>query len=53
VTWHLSYAAYALAIVAVTSIILKYTWYDHLKDLEHINEASVAGIEKGLTSAAH
>jgi Na+/proline symporter len=53
VTWHLSYAAYALVIIAVTSIILKYTWYDHLKELEHINEASVAGIEKGLTSAAH
>jgi hypothetical protein len=38
VTWELSRAAWALAIVAFTSIILKFTWYDHLKDLEHINQ---------------
>lgn len=32
------YAAIAAAIIALTSVILKFTWYDHLKDLEHINE---------------
>jgi solute:Na+ symporter, SSS family len=40
VTWRLRYAALTLAIVAVTSLILKFTWYDHLKDLEHINQYS-------------
>jgi uncharacterized protein (DUF486 family) len=29
-----SSAAVALAIVAVTSVILKFTWYDHLRKLE-------------------
>jgi solute:Na+ symporter, SSS family len=38
VTWHLRRAALTFAIVAATSIILKFTWYDHLKDLEHINQ---------------
>ena len=27
-------AIYAFAVVAVTSIILKFTWYDHLKKME-------------------
>jgi SSS family solute:Na+ symporter len=27
-------------IVIVTSVILKLTWYDHFKDLEHINQCS-------------
>lgn len=27
-------AAYAFAVIAVTSIILKFTWYDHLKKME-------------------
>jgi hypothetical protein len=40
VTWNLPYAGYAVVVVAITSIILKYTWYDHLKDLEHINQYS-------------
>jgi hypothetical protein len=40
VTWNLPYAGYAVVLVAITSIILKYTWYDHLKDLEHINQYS-------------
>ena len=38
VTWRLRTAAITLAIVAVTSIILKFTWYDHLTELEHINQ---------------
>ncbi len=38
VTWRLHTAAITFAVVAVTSIILKFTWYDHLKDLEHINQ---------------
>jgi solute:Na+ symporter, SSS family len=40
VTWRMRAALIAAAIIAVTSVILKYTWYDHLKDLEHINEYS-------------
>jgi Na+/proline symporter len=40
VTWRLKHAALAAVIVAATSIILKYTWYDHLKELEHINQYS-------------
>ena len=54
VTWRLKHAALAAAIVAVTSIILKFTWYDHLKELEHINqysEEAVAAV-KEATSAA-
>jgi len=38
VTWRLRQAALTLAVIAVTSLILKFTWYDHLKDLEHINQ---------------
>lgn len=38
VTWRLRHAALTLGVVAVTSLILKFTWYDHLKDLEHINQ---------------
>jgi len=38
VTWRLGRAAIALAVVASTSLILKFTWYDHLKELEHINQ---------------
>jgi len=38
VTWELTRAAIALAVVAITSLILKFTWYDHLKELEHINQ---------------
>jgi len=35
---------YALAIVAVTSIILKFTWYDHLKKMEIESEPSPSGV---------
>jgi hypothetical protein len=38
VTWRLRTAAITFAVVAITSIILKFTWYNHLKDLEHINQ---------------
>jgi hypothetical protein len=51
VTWELRRAALTLAIVAVTSVILKYTWYDHLKDLEHINQYS-GEAAKHLSSVA-
>jgi uncharacterized protein (DUF486 family) len=27
-------ASYAVAVVVVTSIILKFTWYDHLRKME-------------------
>jgi hypothetical protein len=40
VTWRLRTAAIAFGVVAITSIILKFTWYDHLKELEHINQYS-------------
>ena len=33
-------ALITLAVVAGTSLILKFTWYDNLKRLEHINEYS-------------
>jgi len=51
VTWNLSRAAWALAIVAVTSISLKFFWYDHLKELEHIDRYSAQGIAKELSAA--
>jgi len=35
VTWHLGRAAVAVTIVAVTSLILKFTWYDQVQKLEH------------------
>ena len=40
VTWRLRHALLAFAIITLTSLVLKFTWYDHLKDLEHINEYS-------------
>jgi hypothetical protein len=52
VTWRLKHAALTAAIVAVTSLVLKFTWYDHLKELEHINEYTGAPA-KELSSAAH
>jgi len=54
VTWRMKHAALAAAIVAVTSLILKYTWYDHLKELEHINQYSgePVGLANELSSAA-
>ena len=38
VTWRLHAAAITFAVVVITSISLKFFWYDHLKDLEHINQ---------------
>jgi len=40
VTWRLKHALIAAAIIAITSITLKFTWYNHLKELEHINQYS-------------
>jgi len=40
VTWGWRQAAVTALIVAITSMVLKFTWYDHLKELEHINEYS-------------
>jgi Na+/proline symporter len=40
VTWRLRTAAIAFGVVAITSIILKFTWYNHLKELEYINQCS-------------
>jgi hypothetical protein len=51
VTWNLSRAAWTLAIVAVTSVVLKLTWYDHLKHLEHIDQYSAEGAAKELSAA--
>jgi len=54
VTWRMKHAALAAVIIAVTSLILKYTRYDHLKELEHINQynGEPAGSAKELSSAA-
>ena len=38
------HAAIALAIVAVTSSVLKFTWYDHLKVLENEANARAAAV---------
>jgi hypothetical protein len=37
VTWRLRQAALTLLIIVITSVVLKFKWYDHLKELEHIN----------------
>jgi SSS family solute:Na+ symporter len=37
VTWHVRYALISLSVIALTSLILKFTWYDHIKELEGIN----------------
>jgi len=36
-------ALIALAVIGVTALVLKFTWYDHLKELEHINQFSRDG----------
>ena len=38
-------ALVAITIIAVTSVLLKFTWYDHLKDLEAINQYSAQSSE--------
>jgi hypothetical protein len=38
VTWRFGHAALTLLLIVITSLVLKFTWYDHLKELEHINE---------------
>jgi len=50
VTWHLRNAAITLAVIAVTSLILKVTWYDHMKNLEHINRYSETSKEAVTTA---
>jgi len=45
VIWRLRYAAIALAVAGATSLILKFTWYDHLGELEHINQYRGPAIE--------
>jgi SSS family solute:Na+ symporter len=53
VTWKLRSAGLAAAIVAVTSLTLKFTWYDHLKELEHIDQYSAQpATAKELSPAA-
>ncbi len=45
-------ALIAAAIIAVTSVVLKFTWYNHLKDLEGINQYSAqSSATKVLTRA--
>ena len=51
VTWNFHGAAWAAAIVAVTTISLKFAWYDHLKELEHIDQYSAEGDAKELSAA--
>ena len=39
VTWRLRNATITVLLIAVTSLVLKYAWYDHLKELEqHIDQ---------------
>ena len=38
VTWRLENATLTALLVVVTSLVLKYTWYDNLKELEHIDQ---------------
>jgi Na+/proline symporter len=38
VTWRSPQAVLTLLIIVITSLVLKFTWYDHLKELEHIND---------------
>lgn len=51
VTWHLRHAALAFGIVAVASLILKFTWYDHMKTLEAINNYSDTVAKPAVTTA--
>jgi cobalamin biosynthesis protein CobD/CbiB len=51
VTWKLDSAAIAAVVVAIASLVLKFSWYDHLKELEHINQYSEPGVAKELTAA--
>jgi hypothetical protein len=51
VTWHLRHAALAFGIVAVTSLILKFTWYDHMKTLEVIDNYSDTVAKPATTTA--
>lgn len=54
VTWRLERAAITFALVAITSLILKFSWYDHLNELEHINQvSSPAAPVPELNSVAH
>ena len=39
-------ALYSGIIIVVTSVILKFTWYDHLTEMEHINEYGKAADAK-------
>ena len=42
VTWKIRFAIITMAIIAVASLILKFSWYDHLKELEHVNNCRPA-----------
>ena len=37
VTWHLRRALATAAVIGLTSLILKFSWYDHIKELEAVN----------------
>ena len=45
-------ALVAIAIITVTSVVLKYTWYDHLKALEAINQYSAQSSEARVLTRA-
>jgi hypothetical protein len=53
VTWRLRSAAITFGIVAATSVILKVTWYDHLTELEYIDQyTGPTGDAEQLSSVA-
>jgi solute:Na+ symporter, SSS family len=37
VTWRLRHASLTASLIVITSLVLKFTWYDHLKELEPID----------------
>ncbi|MGE5110713.1 MAG: sodium:solute symporter family protein [Acidobacteriaceae bacterium] len=49
VIWKLTYALITLAVVAVTSAILKFTWYDHLREMEKHDTGQPAVSEAATT----
>jgi heme/copper-type cytochrome/quinol oxidase subunit 4 len=38
VIWKVRTALIALAIIAITSVVLKFTWYNHLRDSEAVDQ---------------
>jgi Na+/proline symporter len=48
VIWKIRTALIALAIIAITSVVLKFTWYNHLRDSEAVDQL---GVQSGAARA--